>query len=162
MPRRLIGKPSSKPRTPIQSPTRRAPHIKLKQNGRALTPPQHGRLVGNVKFKALFMAMLPLGACGTLPLPMLRPAPQVVVQPLVIPSACRVDPVQPAATDPPALPDLPAASAPTYLALRTQRAELAGKFFEGQRDAIRNAFDTNAQAQEVCATWARSQNTEHH
>lgn len=78
-----------------------------------------------------------------------------MVQPLVIPAECRVDPVGPEPVDAPVLPDLPPANAPTYLAVRTQRAELAGLYFQGERDAERVARVTNSETQAACAAWAR-------
>lgn len=38
---------------------------------------------------------------------------------------------------------------------RRERAELAGLFFQGQRDAYRAAWEMNADTQTRCATWAR-------
>lgn len=101
----------------------------------------------------LLAAILPLGACGMMSRE--RPAVEVAPPPLVIPAECRVDPVAPVETDPPVLPALPAVTSPEYLTRRTQRAELAGLFFQGERDAIREAYDTNAATQRVCAQWAR-------
>lgn len=100
----------------------------------------------------LLVASLPLGACGTMSL---GREPVQVVQPLVIPAECRVDPVGPEPVDAPVLPDLPPANAPTYLAVRTQRAELAGLYFQGERDAERVARVTNSETQAACAAWAR-------
>lgn len=75
--------------------------------------------------------------------------------PLTIPAACGLLPVEPQAVDEPTLPPLPASTAPGYLATRTQRAELAGLFFQGQRDAYEGAYNTNAASQRLCAAWAR-------
>lgn len=75
--------------------------------------------------------------------------------PLTIASECLLNPVAPQAVDEPALPPLPASTAPGYLATRTQRAELAGLFFQGQRDAYAGAYNTNAASQRLCAAWAR-------
>lgn len=75
--------------------------------------------------------------------------------PLVIPAECRVLPVEPAQVEAPLLPELPATAAPEYLTRRTQRAELAGLFYQGQRNAIQEAYETNAATQRTCAAWAR-------
>lgn len=81
----------------------------------------------------------------------------VTSPPPVIAAACLVDPVEPVAVDPPVLPELPAATAPDYLAARTRRAELAGLFFQGERDAERDARQLNARTQAACVDWARAQ-----
>lgn len=81
----------------------------------------------------------------------------VVTPRVTIPAECRVDPVEPDAVDPPALPALPPETDPAYLATRTQRAELAGLHFQAERDEERETRVTNAAAQHVCAAWARRQ-----
>lgn len=107
-----------------------------------------------MKSKTFLMAvLLLLGACAS------RPPTQVILPavPLMIASECRLNPVEPVTVDEPILPALPDATAPSYLPVRTQRAELAGLFFQGQRDAEREARIANARTQAVCAAWARAQ-----
>ena len=74
---------------------------------------------------------------------------------MIVPAECRLDPVAPEPVAEPVLPALPGAAAIDYLAVRTKRAEAAGLFFQGQRDAERDARLTNARTQEVCAAWAK-------
>lgn len=81
--------------------------------------------------------------------------PASLPPPLVVPAECRVLPVEPQEVQAPILPELPATTAPEYLRVRTQRAELAGLYFQGERDVWRDAYETNAATQRVCATWAR-------
>lgn len=76
---------------------------------------------------------------------------------MAIPPECRLDPVAPEPVDEPALPPLPASNAPSYLAVRTQRAELAGLYFQGVAGAERDARVTNAETQAACARWAKAQ-----
>lgn len=93
----------------------------------------------------------------------LRPDP-IVVRP-TIPSECRVDPVEPQPLAQPELPPLPAPPAATatpaqafpYYVIRTQRAEIAGLYFQNELSEVREAFDANAATQRACATWARGQ-----
>ena len=83
--------------------------------------------------------------------------------PLVLIPECRVEPVEPGTVEMPPLPDLlprPASNAPAsaFLAYddsRRERAELAGLYYQSDRDAVRQAYDTNAATQRVCAAWAR-------
>lgn len=111
-----------------------------------------------MRFKTcLLMMSLPLGACGSLSGLREAPAPVEIAPRIVIPAECRIDPVEPMAVDPPVLPELPATTDPAYLAIRTQRAELAGLFFQGERDAEKDARIENAVTQAICASWARSQ-----
>ena len=107
--------------------------------------------------KLLMAAPLLIGtaACGTIPLPRVNPAPPQP-PPLVLPAECSLEPTEPVPVTPPTLPTLPDARASTYWPLRAQRAELAGLSLQAQRDAERDARVTNAQAQHVCADWARS------
>jgi hypothetical protein len=109
------------------------------------------------KFLQAVPLLIGTAACGTLERLREEPRPVEVVQAVVIPAECRVDPVEPMAVDPPVLPSLPAPVDPAYLAVRTQRAELAGLHFQAERDEERLARVTNAGAQTVCATWARTQ-----
>lgn len=109
--------------------------------------------------------MLPLGACGTMSrLYRSDPAPPLP-QPLVISTACLADNVEPAVIEPPPIP--PAIERPagepnatnypgwlTYVDRRRERAELAGLFYQGERNAIRDAYnDTDIQHDE-CRAWA--------
>lgn len=43
-----------------------------------------------------------------------------------------------------------------YEARRRERAELAGLFFEGERNALRSAWEMNADTQVQCQRWAQS------
>lgn len=45
----------------------------------------------------------------------------------------------------------------SYFVRRTERAELAGLFFQGERDAIKSANDMNAEQLRQCNAWARDQ-----
>lgn len=77
---------------------------------------------------------------------------------MIVPAECFHDPVEPDAVTAPVLPSLPASQTdPAYLPIRTQRAELAGLYYQGQRDSERDARLTNARPQQVCANWARRQ-----
>lgn len=78
------------------------------------------------------------------------PAPQLVIAP-----ECLVDPVQPQHVDEPLMPALPAPNAPGYLVTRTQRAELAGLYYQGVAQAVTGAYNTNAATQAACVAWAR-------
>lgn len=114
--------------------------------------------------KLLPMAMLPLGACTTLQLTRAHPAPPMA-PPLVVAAECKVEPVEPGPVDEPPMP--PALERPAgtvtdhpadwfaYVDRRRERAELAGLYFQGERDAVREAYETNAATQRVCATWAK-------
>ena len=107
-----------------------------------------------MKSKMLFLALasLPLGACATRPAPLtIIPAPS-----LVLPLECKTAPIDPVPVEEVRLPPLPVATDPTYTAIRARRAEAAGLFFQGQRDAERDARETNAATQRVCAAWARA------
>ena len=85
--------------------------------------------------------------------------------PVVVPADCRVDPVEPGTVAEPPMP--PALERPAgtvtdhpadwfaYVDRRRERAELAGLFYQGQRDATEQAYETNAATQRVCAAWAR-------
>lgn len=65
--------------------------------------------------------------------------------------------MEPLEIDPPVLPALPPEGDPSWLATRTQRAELAGLYFQAQRDEERATRIANALHQRVCAEWARRQ-----
>jgi hypothetical protein len=45
----------------------------------------------------------------------------------------------------------------SYIDRRRERAELAGLFFEGERDAIEMANELNAEQLRQCNAWARAQ-----
>ena len=111
-----------------------------------------------MKFVMLWLvAILPLGACATLnPLHRVEltnvPAPQKV-----IPAECLIDPVAAVPVAEPTLPPLPAATSPDYLAIRTARAEAAGLFYQGERDAIHDAYETNAHTQAACKSGLAAQ-----
>lgn len=90
-----------------------------------------------------------------------------MIQPLVLPAECGLLPVAPDRPDPssvamPPLPQQPSATtAPSqqlpYYVIRTQRAEIAGRFFEMDRNAYSEAWETNATPQRVCAEYVISQ-----
>lgn len=73
--------------------------------------------------------------------------------------------MEPGAVDAPPLPDALERPAGTFIQHpaawfaysdnRRERAELAGLFLQGERDAYRVAWETNATPQRVCAQWAR-------
>lgn len=46
----------------------------------------------------------------------------------------------------------------TYIDRRRERAELAGLFFEGQRDAVKTANDLNTEQMRQCNAWAGEHN----
>lgn len=88
--------------------------------------------------------------------------------PLVISPACLVGPVEPSPVEEPPLPEPfirpagepNAANWPEWMAYvdrRRERAELAGLYFQGERDAEQNARTMNADTQTRCRDWARSQ-----
>lgn len=92
-----------------------------------------------------------------------------VVAPLVISPACLVGPVEAAPVEEPPMPEpierpagqASAQSYPAWLAYearRRERAELAGLFYQGERDALRSAYEMNADTQSRCRDWARAQN----
>lgn len=93
--------------------------------------------------------ILPIGAsaCGTLSL---GRAEAPVVAPVVIPAECRVESVEPEAVAEPAMPPLPAPNAANYAAIRIQRAERAGLYYQARAQALQYAYDTNASAQRAC------------
>jgi hypothetical protein len=114
----------------------------------------------------LTVLSLPLGACGTTSLFRNDPAP--VIAPLVISPACMVDPVEPQPVEVPPIPpeiERPAGQPSaqtypawlTYEARRRERAELAGLFYQGERNAIEHAYELTAEQARQCARWARRQ-----
>ena len=122
-----------------------------------------------MKFKMLLLTALslPLGACGTTSLfnrPTLAPIDPVVVSP-----ACLVGPVEAQPIEEPPMPEpiVRPAGQPTsstwdawlaYEHRRRERAELAGLFFQGERDSYRTAWEMNAETQTQCQAWARRLN----
>ena len=94
-------------------------------------------------------------ACGTMG--RLRPAPVVVTQPVIVPAECRLDPVEPRATDEPTL--LPENVTSPVEANRNQlaNARLAFLYWQDRSSAVEEAYDVNAAAQRACASWARRQ-----
>lgn len=77
-----------------------------------------------------------------------------------------VGPVEAAPVEPPPMPDAIERPAGTpnaqnydvwlaYEHRRRERAELAGLFFQGERDSYRAAWEMNADTQTRCAEWAR-------
>jgi len=88
--------------------------------------------------------------------------------PLVISPACLVGPVEPNPVDAPPMPDAierpagepTAANWPAWMAYvdrRRERAELAGLYYQGERNAEEDARVMNADTQTRCAEWARGQ-----
>lgn len=119
-----------------------------------------------MQFKmSLLLAMLPLGACGTIHLPMRQTVLPPPPPPLVIAPACLIDPVAPGTVAEPPMPpplERPAGAFADHPAdwyayddRRRERAELAGLFFQGERDAIAEAYETNAATQRACVAWAK-------
>lgn len=45
-----------------------------------------------------------------------------------------------------------------YIVRRQERAELAGLFFQGERDAYKQAWELVAEQLRQCVTWARTEN----
>lgn len=74
----------------------------------------------------------------------------------MIPPECQLTPADPEPVDTVLLPALPAETAPDYLAIRTKRAELAGLYYQGQRDVEKTAREKNAAPQLKCAEWAKT------
>ena len=112
--------------------------------------------------------MLPLGACATLnPLHLATP-PAPLPEPLVVSPACLAAPVAPDPVEEPPMPpeiERPAGQ-PTaqnwtswmaYVDRRRERAELAGLYFQGERDSLSHANDLNTEQLRQCNTWAREQ-----
>lgn len=89
------------------------------------------------------------------------------IEAVVVSPACLVGPVDAQPVEAPPMPPLierPAGQPSgqtypawlTYEARRRERAELAGLFFEGERNAYRAAWEMNAETQRQCQAWARS------
>ena len=121
-----------------------------------------------MKFKTFLLGALtlPIGACGTLNLR--REAAPAAIEPLVISPACLVPPLEPQPVEEPPMPEpierpagQPTATNWTqwfaYIDRRRVRAELAGRYFQGERDAIEHAYALNAETQTQCRNWAREQ-----
>lgn len=98
-----------------------------------------------------------LGACGTMGLGREPPLPIVVTQPVVVAAECRLDPVEPRPVAEPSL--LPEAGVSPVEVTRNQLANsrLAFLFWQDRASAEREARETNAATQRVCANWARRQ-----
>jgi len=88
-------------------------------------------------------------------------------EPLVVSPACLAPPVAAQAIDPPPMPEeieRPAGQPTaatwtawlTYVDRRRERAELAGLYYQGERDAERNANEMNSEQLTQCNAWARS------
>lgn len=97
-----------------------------------------------------------------------RSDPAPVIAPLVISPACMVDPVEVQPVEEPPMPEAferpagqPSASTwnlwLAYEARRRERAELAGLFFQGERDAIEHAYELTAEQMRQCVEWSRAQ-----
>lgn len=92
----------------------------------------------------------------------LRPDP-VIVRP-ALPAECRLDPASPDPLAEPELPPLPprpasdalSAGLLTYYVVRTQRAEIAGLYFQNQATEERETRETNAGPQRICAAAVRA------
>jgi hypothetical protein len=97
----------------------------------------------------------------------LRSDPAPVIAPLVVSPACLAGPVE---ADPVEEPPMPpeierpagqptATTYPAWLAYvdrRRERAELAGLFYQGERNAFRHANELNTEQLTQCREWARS------
>src|SRR5690606_40750508 len=100
-----------------------------------------------------------LGACGTtIPLRVAEPAPAPVAEPLVISPACLAPPVEVQPVEEPPMPEaLPRpggepgaanwAEWMTYVDRRRERAELAGLFYEGERNAYQRSEEHTSKLQ---------------
>ncbi len=84
-------------------------------------------------------------------------APPALPPRIIVPAECGLFPVAPSPVDAILLPPLPAPTAPDYPIIRLKRAELAGLYFQGKRDAEELARKQNAATQEKCAKWAQEQ-----
>ena len=92
-------------------------------------------------------------------------APDPVIVHPVIPSVCLVDPAEPSSLAEPDLPPLPArpetdaltSGLLSYYIVRTQRAEIAGLFFQNELAEERETREANAATQRDCTAWARTQ-----
>lgn len=98
-----------------------------------------------------------LGACGTINRLTDPPLPIVVTQPVIVPAECRLDPIEPRATDEPTL--LPENVTSPVEATRNQlaNARLAFLFWQDRASALEEALDVNGATQRACASWARRQ-----
>lgn len=93
----------------------------------------------------------------------IQPDP-VIVHP-VIPAECRLDPAEPQPMPQPELPPLPPRPATdalstgllSYYIVRTQRAEIAGLYFQNELTEERETREANAATQSACAAWAKAQ-----
>lgn len=94
-----------------------------------------------------------------------EPAP--VIAPVVVSPACLAGPVE---ADPVEAPPFPAeierpagqpnaGNYPAWLAYvdrRRERAELAGLFYQGERNAYQHAYELTAEQMRQCNVWAQS------
>lgn len=116
----------------------------------------------------LALLSLPIGGCATLAdrLRVTDQPPEAA--PLVISPACLVGPVEPNPVEEPPMPEpieRPAGEPnatnwPAWMAYvdrRRERAELAGLYYQGERNAVADAYEMNAATQERCKDWAQSQ-----
>jgi hypothetical protein len=120
-----------------------------------------------VKYKMFLWGLLSLllGACGTMnPLRIAQPTP-AVTEPLVVSPACLAPPVEAQPVDEPPMPEPlerpsgepNATNYPIwmgYFVRRAERAELAGLFFQGERDAYEDAYELTAEQMRQCNAWA--------
>jgi hypothetical protein len=84
--------------------------------------------------------------------------PQSLAAVTLIPAAeCGLMPVAPGKVARPDIPVIPQPTAPDYLVTRTKAAEVVAIYAIQQRDAERDARETNAATQEKCAKWAKAQ-----
>lgn len=96
-----------------------------------------------------------------------RSDPAPVIAPVVVSPACLAAPVEPGEVQEPPMPDAiqrpagqPSASNwdqwIAYEARRRERAELAGLFFQGERDQLDTAYGLTAEQLRQCNAWART------
>jgi len=92
----------------------------------------------------------------------LRPEP-IVVRPS-LPAECRLSPTEPDQMAEPELPPLPprpatdalSAGLLSYYVVRTQRAEIAGLYFQNVAREEKETREANASAQTICADAVRA------
>jgi len=125
---------------------------------------------GTVTYKMFLLAALslPLGACATMAQRIgIATPPPAEPAPLVVSPACLAPPVTPHPVEAPPMPEpfVRPAGEPnsvnwrewlSYVDRRRERAELAGLFFEGERDQERHANQLNTEQLTQCNAWARS------
>lgn len=107
-----------------------------------------------IKLALAGLSITGLGACGTLD--RLRPDPVTIVQPLLIPAPCRVEPAERREVPEPAL--LPETGAVEEVARnRLANARLAFLYWQERAVVAEEQADINADPQRACAAWARAQ-----